>query len=152
MSAVAGDARVDVAVEHGRDATGDVGVQAEPGIVGGPGGGRTAGPAPGLIGRVGRARGGGGGLFGLRTTKPLCSGSSLQSTVAPRSFVGAVVGHHDCEIPLVLHGVAGADLGLRLERQRADVFAVGRAGDPHGQDAIAGFGRGGAEAAHALEG
>ena len=67
-------------------------------------------------------------------------------------LVDAVVGHHDCEIPLVLQGVAGADLGLRLERQRADVFAVGLAGDPYGQDAIARFGRGGAEAAHALQG
>ena len=64
----------------------------------------------------------------------------------------AVVGHHDGEIPLVLHGVAGADLGLRLERQRADVLAVGRAGDPHGQHAIARVGCGGAEVAHALEG
>ena len=91
-------------------------------------------------------------MFGLTTTKPLCSGSSLQSTVAPRSFVDAVVGHHDGEIPLVLHGVAGADLGQRLERQRADVLAVGRAGDPHGQHAIARVGRGGAEVAHALEG
>ena len=42
VSAVAGDARVDIAVEHGHDATGDVGVQA----------------GPGRCGRTGRADGG----------------------------------------------------------------------------------------------
>ena len=52
----------------------------------------------------------------------------------------------------MLDGVASADLGQRLERQRADVFAVRRAGDPYGQHAIARVGRSGAEVAHALEG
>ena len=92
------------------------------------------------------------GLFGLMTTNPPPSRFSLQSTVAPSSFATLSWGTTMAEITLVLHGVAGADRGLRLERKRADVFAVGRARDPHGQDAITGFGRGGPEAAHALEG
>jgi hypothetical protein len=50
-----------------------------------------------------------------------------------------------------LHGVVGADLSLRLERQRADVLAVGRVGDPCEQYPTVRVGRGGEEAACALE-
>ena len=70
----------------------------------------------------------------------------------PAQLRDAVVGDHDREIPFVLHGVAGADLGERLERQRANVLAVGLTGDADRQHAIARFGCGGAELAHALEG
>ena len=124
-------------------------------------------PAPGDCGRTGGADGGTGSRahregrkgerWGRRLVRVEDHEPAAQPVLAPvdrgaAQLRDAVVGDHDGEIPLVLHGVASADLSLRLERQRADVFAVGLAGDPYGQHAVARVGRGGAEVAHALEG
>ena len=77
-----------------------------------------------LMGSVGRAPRAG-GLLGLMTLKPLRSGLSLQSIVAPRSFSTLSAGYHNEQIALVLDDVIAARGAERIERQRAGVLAVG---------------------------
>ena len=72
--------------------------------------------------------------------------------MAPRSFSTLSLGHDDREVALVLHGIAGADLVRRLERQGVDVLAVGLAGDPHGQHAVGRIRVASAETSDALQG
>jgi hypothetical protein len=128
VSAMAGDTPVDLAVEHGRNARATSVSSPAAGVGGGPGG-RGAAPAPGLIGRVGRASDEGGALLWLTTTKPPCSGSSFQSTVAPRAASRRCRRPPRWRDPPVLHGIArlAARRCCRRRRHPDDLDAV-RAG------------------------